>query len=88
MDQATAEANSIYTSWMSALKLLNSTGLHPTAKQLYLDDLTELHQRAQYLIDHNSLHHQQLTKMQILLKRSAAESLLYTQALSKDSPLL
>jgi hypothetical protein len=74
--EVNAEATSLYASWLGNLKLLGQQGLHPSARLMYEEDLLDVYASADLLLKHNQdlLTPINLSKLQILLKRSAAET--------------
>jgi hypothetical protein len=67
-DLLQAESKSLYSNWCDTLRLLRQVS-EPAAKQMYLQDLAELHSRAHELRATNQLSGMNLSMMNIILSR-------------------
>jgi hypothetical protein len=74
--EANASANSLYSSWISNLKLLNQQGVHPSARFMCEYDLVDVQRSVQKLYDTSKdlLTAINVSKLEIILTRSVSET--------------
>jgi hypothetical protein len=71
-DLLQAESKSLYSNWCDTLRLLRQV-TEPSAKKMYLQDLTELHSRAYGLRATNQLSGMNLSMMNLVLSRTVEQ---------------
>jgi hypothetical protein len=74
--EANASANSLYSAWISNLKLLNQQGVHPSARSMYQQDLLDVQRSVQKLYDTHKdlLTAINVSKLEIVLTRTPSQT--------------